>query len=296
MSEIRERLIRLHHVDTISRRLIENMLKLDATLESFFQMSPNELSRTLNLPHSRAVDMYQCLHDEAKWEVFENNLKHVHVVTIFDEQYPASLRNISDRPFVLYGLGDIALLHKKPSISVVGTRNPSPMGPKKLHFVVSPLVHLGWTIVSGLAYGIDRYAHELALKYNGTTIAVLGSGFQHIYPKEHIYLCNEIARRGLVISEYPPHVKPRKHHFPERNRIISGLSDATLVIEAKEKSGTYITVDHALEQGKDVYAVPGSILCPQTKGCHKMIQEGAKLVTSATDILEDFYVWNKERW
>src|SRR5690606_41858800 len=114
------------------------MLKLDATLESFFQMSPNELSRTLNLPHSRAVDMYQCLHEEAKWEVFENNLKHVHVVTIVDQQYPASLRNISVRPYFFYGLGDTAFLPKIPSLRVGGTAIPSPMSHKKIHYVGRP--------------------------------------------------------------------------------------------------------------------------------------------------------------
>src|SRR5699024_9337460 len=143
-------------------------------------------------------------------------------------------------------------------------------------------------IVSGLVYGIDRFAHELTLKYNGNTIAVLGSGFNHLYPQAHDGLFKDIAQKGLVITEYPPHIRARKHHFPERNRIVSGLTVATLVIEAKEKSGTNITVEHALEQGKEIYAVPGSILCSKTKGCHKMIQEGAKLVMSANDILEDY--------
>lgn len=288
MIEKRKRLIQLHHVRSVTRNLLRKMIKIDATLMSFFEMSPIELSKLLQITLERATSIFEQLQDQQLWNHYQRNLQNIHVITIFDEDYPVALKHLFDRPFVLYGLGNKQLLHEQPSISVVGTRHPSSMAPKKLHFVVSPLVHAQWTIVSGLAYGIDRLAHELALQYNGKTIAVLGSGFHHIYPNEHMHLYEEITTKGLVITEYPPHVKPKKYHFPERNRIISGLSNATLVIEAKEKSGTYITVDHALEQGKEVYVVPGSILCPQTKGCHKMIQEGAKLVTNANDILEDF--------
>lgn len=288
MQEKRKRLIMLHHVPTITRSLLRNMLQKDSTLLSFFQMSPIHLSKELKIPLNRAITIYESLRDEKSWYYYWHNLKDVHVITIYDKDYPKILRHIYDYPLVLYGLGNKKLLNSQPSISVIGTRQPSPQGPQKLHFVVSPLVQLNWTIVSGLAYGIDRLAHELALRYNGNTIAVLGGGFHHIYPREHEPLFNIIATKGLIISEYPPHIKPKKYHFPERNRLVSGLSNATLVIEAKEKSGTYITVDHALEQGKEVYVVPGDILCQQTKGCHKMIQEGAKLVTSAKDILEDF--------
>lgn len=284
----RKRLIFLHHISNVSRNLIRKMLLIDPTLTFVFTSSPYELSRRLHISLKKATYIYERIHDAKQLRLFENNLKNIHVITIFDDDYPQSLKHIYDPPYVLYCLGNIKLLKEKPLISVIGTRTPSTMGPKKVHFIVSPLIHKNWTIVSGLAYGIDRYAHELALKYNGNTIAILGSGFHHIYPQEHKTLFLNIVERGLVLTEYPPHVKPKRHHFPERNRIISGLSDATLVIEAKEKSGTYITVDYALEQGKEVYVVPGSILCPQTKGCHKMIQEGAKLVMTANDILEDF--------
>lgn len=288
MQEKRKRLIMLHHIRSITRPLLRSMLQKDATLKSFFEMSPKQLSNELKIPFNRSKAIYESLRNEKSWYHYHNNLKNIHVITIFDNDYPDLLKHIYDYPLVLYGIGNKQLLHHYPSISVVGTRQPSPHGPQKLHFVVTPLVHLNWTIVSGLAYGIDRLAHEIALQYNGNTIAVLGSGFHHVYPREHEPLFKQIATKGLIISEYPPHIKPEKYHFPERNRIVSGLSNATLVIEAKEKSGTYITVDHALDQGKDVYVVPGSIFYPQTKGCHKMIQEGAKLVTSAQDILEDF--------
>src|SRR5690625_3753192 len=139
-----------------------------------------------------------------------------------------------------------------------------------------------------MAKGIDSYAHKLALGHKGNTIAVLGGGFNHIYPKQNSMLYKQISEKGLVISEYPPHIPPKRYHFPERNRIISGLSFGTLVIEATERSGTLITVDQALDQGREVYAVPGSPLIPQTKGCHQMIQDGAKLVINADDIREDW--------
>src|SRR5690625_2061506 len=159
----------------------------------------------------------------------------------------------------------------------------------KMKLIVKPLVRQNWLIVSGMAKGIDSYAHKLALGHKGNTIAVLGGGFNHIYPKQNNMLYKQIAEKGLVLSEYPPEVPPKRFHFPERNRLISGLSFGTLVIEATERSGTLITVDQALDQGREVYAVPGSPLIPQTKGCHKMIQDGAKLVTHSTDISED---WN----
>src|SRR5699024_7400953 len=178
--------------------------------------------------------------------------------------------------------------HQMPAISVIGTRRPSAEARQKTHFAVRPLLEQGWTIVSGMAIGIDRFSHELAIDHQGKTIAVLGSGFHHIYPRENIPLFHKIVKNGLVLSEYPPDVPPRKFHFPERNRLISGLSFATLVIEATERSGTLITVDQALDQGREVYAVPGSPLIPQTKGCHRMIQDGAKLVQDVQDIVEDW--------
>ena len=180
------------------------------------------------------------------------------------------------------------MLNFTPSLSVIGTRQPSVEATQKIQLIVKPLIEKNWLIVSGMAKGIDSYAHQLALTYGGKTIAVLGGGFHHIYPKQNTSLYQDIVEKGLVISEYPPDLPPARYHFPERNRIISGMTYGTLVIEAMEKSGTSITVDQALDQGREVYAVPGSPLIPQTKGCHQMIQDGAKLVLGAQDILEDW--------
>ncbi|WP_249869798.1 DNA-processing protein DprA [Oceanobacillus saliphilus] len=210
------------------------------------------------------------------------------IITIVDESYPPMLNTIKDAPLVIYALGDTSLLSDSPALSVIGTRNPSRDAGQKTELIVKPLIKDNWLIVSGMAKGIDSIAHQIALNSNGKTIAVLGGGFYHIYPKNNINLFKQIVKQGLVLSEYPPDVRPARYHFPERNRIISGLSFGTLVIEATERSGTLITVDQALDQGREVFAVPGSPLQPQTKGCHRMIQDGAKLVHEAGDIIEEW--------
>lgn len=289
MQHVRNRLIYLHENELLTRRMLYKLLKYDKELRSLFTMSPSELGFFFSLSETKAMKLYTRLHTDSSYKSYHRQKSTYQRITIFDATYPKALRTIPDAPLVLYTLGNVALLNENPSISVIGTRTPSNEAyDKTLHFV-RPLVNNGWVIVSGLAYGIDRMAHEITLMNHGKTIAILGSGFNHLYPKQHAALFEEIVKKGLVITEYPPNVPPRKYHFPERNRIISGLSLATLVIEAKEKSGTLITVDQALEQGKEVYAVPGSVLKQETVGCHKLIQEGAKLVIDAKDIEED---WN----
>lgn len=210
------------------------------------------------------------------------------ILTIIDADYPTVLKAIQDPPLVLYAAGDTTILNNIPSISVIGTRKPSIHGGVKTRFVIEPLINENWVIISGMAKGIDSYAHQLALFRQGKTIAVLGSGFHHIYPKENKGLFHQIVKNGLVLSEYPPNTPPRKFHFPERNRIISGLSFGTLVIEATEKSGTLITVEQALDQGREVYAVPDAPHIPQSIGCLKLIKEGANIVFTYKDILNDW--------
>src|SRR5699024_1733781 len=208
--------------------------------------------------------------------------------TFYDKIYSDMLKIIAYCPLILYGFFDIRSLNQQKSICVIDTRNRSCEHSSILQNVVVLLFVDECSDVRVLAYGLDSLAHRLTLKADRKTIAVLGSGFFHIYPKPHLALCKEIAKHGLVLSEYPPYKRPQKYFFPERNRIISGLSQATLVIEAMERSGTLITVDQALDQGKEVYAIPGSPLMPQTKGCLRMIQDGAKAVIDSTDILEDW--------
>lgn len=282
----RERLILLHRV--LSRKKINYLMTIDATLETAFLQTPSELSKTFQLTPKIATRVYQYLHNTSFHQQIKEDKQHYHIVTIYDKIYPPLLRQINDPPLVLYALGDTSLLQLFPSISVIGTRKPSFQAKDKLATIVTPLIECDWVIVSGMAYGIDGLAHALALKESGKTIAVLGSGFEYIYPQKHLLLFQDIVQFGLVISEYPPQMKPRKYHFPERNRIISGLSLGTLVVEANEKSGTFITVDQALDQGRDVYAIPDSPLNKYGLGCLTLISEGAKLVVSAKDIMEDW--------
>lgn len=246
------------------------------------------MTEIYGIPPQTAISLYKKLHHPialSRLELYKNNYS---IITLVDEAYPPMLKTIQDAPLVLYAKGNLELLQEVKVISVIGTRNPTTEAYEKTQFIVKPLVMENWTIVSGMALGIDSFAHQHTLIENGKTIAVLGSGFKHIYPRRNISLFKKIVKSGLVITEYPPDVAPKPYHFPERNRIISGLSLGTVVIEATEKSGTLITVDQALDQGREVYALPGSPLVAQTKGCHKIIQEGAKLVMDIDDILEDW--------
>lgn len=268
--------------------MIRNFFLHDPTLEQIYSLSSTNLGKLFLLPTNNARLFHSDLHCQDLKNHLKNDMKRYKIMTIVDENYPDVLKRIKDPPLVLYMEGDVSLLFFSPAISVIGTRNPSNEAVEKMKYIVRPLIENNWLIVSGMATGIDSYAHWLSLKYGGKTIAVLGGGFQHIYPKKNTSLFHQIIKEGLVLSEYPPDLPPARYHFPERNRIISGLSFGTLVMEATERSGTMITVDQALDQGREVYAVPGSPLIPQTKGCHRLIQDGAKLVIDANDILEDW--------
>ena len=202
-----------------------------------------------------------------------------------DKYYPDKLKQIYDPPKELYCFGDIRLL-SEPSIAIVGTRYASSYGRRSAHELSHELSTRGITIISGLAHGVDTFAHEAAYKNVGKTIAVLGSGLDVIYPKESEELYKSIIKSGgLVVSEFPLGTKPEKDNFPRRNRIISGLSDGVVVVEAKKRSGALITADFALEQGKTVFAVPGNIDSPYSEGTNHLIKEGAVPVTSYLDIL-----------
>ena len=212
-------------------------------------------------------------------------------ISINTKEYPQKLQNIYNPPKKLYVLGNIQLLNKS-SIAVVGARKATWYGKKVAFNISEELSCNGKVIISGLALGIDTYAHLGALKAleknscSVGTIAVLGSGIDNIYPKENIELAREIIRKnGCIVSEYPVGVGPKKEHFPQRNRIISGLTDGVLVVEASKSSGALITADFALEQGKDVFAIPGDINKLESEGCNELIKDGAVLVTTAKEIL-----------
>lgn len=207
-------------------------------------------------------------------------------INIESKYYPEKLKCIDNPPKELFCIGNLELMSAK-SIAIIGARDYSNYGKRAAKDFSYNLAKNNICIISGLARGIDSFAHEACLIANGKTIAVLGSGLDVVYPKENFGLYNKIiSNGGLVISEYPLGSKPQKQHFPARNRIISGLSDGVLVIEAKEKSGTNITVDFALEQGKDVFVVPGNIYSRTSDGTNFLIKEGAIPVTSYKDIIE----------
>ena len=215
----------------------------------------------------------------------------VDILLYKDKKYPHLLKEIYDPPPILYSRGNIDI--EKLSISIVGSRKASYYGMKTAEKLAFQLASLGITIVSGMAKGIDTYAHRGALQAKGKTIAVLGCGVDVIYPTENAELMKEIEKSGLVISEYPLKTLPKANNFPARNRIISGLSLGTIIIEAGEKSGSLITAEFALEQGRDVYAIPGNIGTQYNKGSNNLLKEGAKLVTSIEDILEDLVPYIK---
>lgn len=215
--------------------------------------------------------------------ILKNDIK---IINISDDNYPAKLKNIYAPPITIFAKGDISLLNSK-SIAIVGSREPSKYGIYVAEKFSKELSKEGITIVSGLARGIDTFAHVGALSSFGKTIAVLGSGIDVVYPKENAKYYREISEKGLIISEYIVGTAPESKNFPQRNRIISGLSDGVLVVEARKNSGTMITTDFALEQGKELYVIPGNITSNLSVGTNNLIKEGAKLVTDVYEILED---------
>lgn len=212
------------------------------------------------------------------------------ILTLADADYPANLLHIADPPLLLYVKGRIELL-SRPALAVVGSRNATAQGIVNAEKFAEALSLVGWTIVSGLALGIDTAAHQGALRHaneGGATVAVIGTGADIVYPARNHALAHQIAQAGCIVSEYPLGTPAHSGNFPRRNRIISGLSRGVLVIEAAAESGSLITARMAAEQGRDVFAIPGSIHSPLAKGCHQLIKQGAKLVESAQDILEEY--------
>ena len=209
-----------------------------------------------------------------------------HLVTWDDEDYPAMLREIPAPPLLLYVNGDTGLL-QLPALAIIGGRNPTQGGTRNAREFARHLARQGFVIVSGMAQGIDAAAHRGALDADGKTIAFLGTGIDRVYPAANRELAHDIAGRGALVSEYPLGAPPERWHFPERNRLISGLSLGTLVVEAARRSGSLITARLAGEQGREIFALPGSIHNALSRGCHQLIRQGAKLVETADDILAE---------
>jgi len=209
-----------------------------------------------------------------------------HVVTLADSDYPQALLNIPDPPLLLYVKGRLDLLNRS-ALAIVGSRNATPQGINNAEAFARSLSDAGLCIISGMAHGIDAAAHRGALRGKGSSVAIVGTGLDKVYPAANRDLAHALAQQGALVSEFPPGTPPLAANFPRRNRLISGMSAGCLVVEASLQSGSLITARLALEQGRDVFAIPGSIHAPQSKGCHALLKQGAKLVETAQDILEE---------
>lgn len=212
-----------------------------------------------------------------------------HLLPLTSTHFPPLLANTTGAPAALYVRGSTEAL-STPQLAMVGSRNPTASGRETAFEFAAHLARCGLTITSGLAEGIDGASHRGALAAGGLTIAVCGTGLDRVYPEQHAELARAIAASGALVSEFPPRTPPRKEYFPQRNRIISGLSLGTLVVEAARQSGSLITARFASEQGREVFAIPGSIHSPLSRGCHRLLRDGAKLVEEADDILSELKI------
>ncbi|CAM2896625.1 DNA-processing protein DprA [Paenibacillus sediminis] len=283
-------LIKLHEMDRIGWKTIALLMEKRVNLADLLLFSELEW-RELGFSPDKAKKISS--------ELTMDQIEHtngllleqgIHVVTFLDEQYPILMKETARPPWVLYGLGRMELLSSL-SVAIVGTRVPTAYGRKVSVMLSEALSEAGITVVSGMARGIDSICHETVLDYGGSTIAVLGTGIDVIYPPENTSLYHFIAERGLVLSEYPIGTKSHPGLFPQRNRIIAGMTRGTVVVEADERSGSLITADAALEANRDVFAVPGPITSPKSRGTLSLIKQGAKVVTSAHDIIEEYTPW-----
>lgn len=274
-------------VPRIGSQRVRNLVARFKTPERVFKAAIRELIQVEGIDTKLAYHIKK----DANFGFVENqkrllNICPAHILSYWDSHYPALLKRIPDPPIILYVLGQLDCL-SDAGIAIVGTRYPSVYAKLMADKFSRELTKQGLIIVSGLARGIDTISHSAVISENGKTIAVLGSGVDTIYPEENLLLSKHIIENGALISEFPLGSKPDAPHFPRRNRIIAGLTYATLVIEAGNKSGALITADFALDQGRDVFAVPGNINNPKSIGCNRLIQQGAKVVLSIDDILEE---------
>ncbi|MCP4043601.1 MAG: DNA-protecting protein DprA [Gammaproteobacteria bacterium] len=278
-------LLALHRVPGLGARGLTELLNSFADPCAVLRAGRSELQS-----HGLSGKMLDYL-GTPPWRGVEKDLQWLsqpehHILTMFDHLYPSRLREIGDPPPLLFVQGDPEVL-SLPQLALVGSRNPTPGGATTAFEFARYLAARGLVIVSGLALGIDGQGHKGALAANGITVAVAGTGVDRVYPLRHQELAHRIADNGAIVSEYPLGSVPQRTNFPRRNRIISGLSIGVLVVEAGRNSGSLITARLAVEQGREVFAIPGSIHNPLARGCHELIRQGAKLVESADDILEE---------
>lgn len=282
-----EALVGLNKICDIASRRLETLLNYFKAPENILNASLEKLEAVQGIGRNIAHQIHAVKKEDVDIEFKLAKELNLQIITIYDEDYPHNLREIPGAPIVLYMKGQLKP-EDKFSIAIVGSRRASFYGLSCAEKFASELSDYGFTIVSGMARGVDTAAHKGALKKGGRTIAVMGSGFSHIYPAENQELAEEISGNGAVISEFPIDTLPKKENFPRRNRIISGLSLGVLVVEAARNSGALITADFGLEQGREVFALPGKVDANNSFGTNGLIKQGAKLVSCVEDILEEF--------
>jgi DNA processing protein len=287
LTDAERRLLALHYVFPVPLNRLNGLYGIDPNLEKLYVYKAIEFAHILKISVSKASRLKDNLHrnvDTPYEELYERNA--ITPIPFSNPFYPDQLHLLIDPPAVLYAKGDYTLLAKQFKVAIIGSRKATIYSKEAMSLIVPPLVKNEAVIVSGLATGADTMAHEATLEFDGKTIAVLGHGLFHLYPKENRTLAEKIAVDHLLITEYPPYVNPERWTFPMRNRIISGLSDAVVVTESADKSGTMSTVEHALEHGKDIYAVPGPITSLLSAGPNRLIDEGAKPLWNGFQIVE----------
>jgi DNA processing protein len=240
----------------------------------------------VSLVHPRFEDTFCQSWQRLTAEMLATEIGNQPFITFFSEEYPPLLRKIADPPLILFYHGDLSLLQNR-ALAFVGARQATSYGRQMCRKIIPELIRKEFVIISGLAKGLDSFAHEAAIDCAGQTIAVVGTGLDQCYPESSRTLYTKIKENHLLLSEYPQGTKAKKHHFPMRNRLIAGIAQGVCVIEAKEQSGSLITAQLALENGKEIFAVPGEAVTNRSKGCHRLIQDGAKCTLSVEDILEE---------
>ncbi|MEC0183402.1 DNA-processing protein DprA [Paenibacillus peoriae] len=280
-------LLGLHELEGIGRKTIQRIWSSDYRLHELLHFSEQKWME-IGLSSAQARLAAQCYNEEWVHERYQRAQSgDIGTITYVDEDYPLLMKETVDPPWVIYTKGDKSLLHTC-AVAIVGTRVPTAYGRRAAEILTEGLCRAGITVVSGLARGIDSICHETALRQGGNTIGVLGTAIDQIYPPQNASLFAEMASRGLIVSEYPPGTRSHPGMFPQRNRIIAGLTKGTLVVEADTRSGSLITADAAMEANRDVFAVPGPITSPKSRGTLSLIKQGAKTVTEASDIIEEY--------
>ena len=285
MNELEFFLLKLH----LCNLDLKNELRVVRYMLSFERCpSKDELFLLLKLGQTQKNDLWDALQSKQLAQKVRQNLKVSHFLTILDKRYPSQLQEIYSPPVVLFYQGDIEMLVYKKIIGVVGARQSSSYSLQAVTQLLPNVIQQQLVLVSGLAKGVDGLTHQLALKYHGKTIAVIGNGLDISYPSCNRALQTQIAHAGLLLSEYPLESRPLKYHFPLRNRIIAGLCQTVLVVEARHHSGSLITANLALQENRNVLALPGRINDINSTGCNELIAAGAKPVLNSNDILEEF--------